>query len=274
MMLAEFEKSLVAEGLSEGTVAQYVKSVRLMLRECAARSGKTELSAEVLAAYRSAIVRRCRPATVNLRIHAINRYLDFIGKGGLKLATVRCEPPSFTDNVVAEEDYQTLKARLRTDGYMRDYFAVWTMAATGVRVGELLTLTRDDVKTGYADVRGKGSKMRRVWFPDSLRRATLDWAEAEGIRDKLFLNYRGDPITARGLSQQIKGHARSYGLDVRKVHPHAFRHYFAKRCLASRMVDLSTLADMLGHSSIETTRIYLRRSSSEQLALIDEMVTW
>lgn len=301
--LTEFERSLQREGLSDGTVDLYVRIVRSMLRECGCVDapsdhhrgadsaiiavgeggcgGHSATDAQsatptptMLAAWRASLIRRCKPATVNLRIHAINRYFRFVGSPDAQLATVRTPRPSFTDNVVGEEDYLLLKARLLADGHLRDYFAVWTMAATGVRVSELLALTRADLDAGFADVVGKGGKVRRVWIPTHLLADLLEWASSEGIVGRLFLNRRGEPITARGLAQQIKSHARAYGLDDAKVHPHALRHYFAKRCLASRIVDLPTLADLLGHSSIETTRIYLRRSSTEQLALIDQMVTW
>lgn len=227
-----------------------------------------------LAAWRDSLICRCKPATVNLRIHAVNRYLRFLGRADAQLASVRAPHLSFTDNVVGEEDYLLLKARLRADGRLRDYFAVWTMAATGLRVSELLGLTRANLDAGFADVVGKGGKVRRVWFPAHLHADLLEWATTEGLEGSLFLNCCGEPITARGLAQQIKAHARAYGLNDAKVHPHALRHYFAKRCLESRIIDLPTLADLLGHSSIETTRIYLRRSSSEQLSLVNQAVTW
>lgn len=83
----------------------------------------------------------------------------------------------------------------------------------------------------------------------------------------------GDRITTRGISQQLKNYANKYGLDKKVVYPHSFRHRYAKNFL-EKYNDIALLADLMGHESIETTRIYLRRTASEQQALVDKIVTW
>ena len=88
-----------------------------------------------------------------------------------------------------------------------------------------------------------------------------------------FLNRFGERITTRGISQQLKNYANKYGMNEKVVYPHSFRHRFAKNFL-EKFNDISLLADLMGHESIETTRIYLRRSSSEQQAIIDKIITW
>lgn len=85
-------------------------------------------------------------------------------------------------------------------------------------------------------------------------------------------NY-GERITTRGISQQLKNYADKYGLDKKVVYPHSFRHRYAKNFLEKHN-DIALLADLMGHESIETTRIYLRRTASEQQALVDKIVTW
>lgn len=89
----------------------------------------------------------------------------------------------------------------------------------------------------------------------------------------LFLNRFGQRITTRGISQQLKIYAERYGLNTKVVYPHSFRHRFAKNFL-EKFNDISLLADLMGHESIETTRIYLRRTSSEQQAIVDKIITW
>lgn len=263
-----FENAMRKDGLCESSVRLYSGIVRMFLREHGAPGE------ESVRAYKGELVAGYAPSTVNSRIKALNRYLCYIGRGDLRMTSVPEPRPSFADDVVEEDDYLLLKSRLLAEGRERDYFAVWTMAATGVRISELLLMTRADLEAGFADVHGKGGKVRRVWIPTGLRREARAWATREGIEGRLFLNRCGEPITARGLAQQVKECARRCGIEESRVHPHAFRHYFAKRCLACGGVDLPTLADMLGHSSIETTRIYLRRSSREQRALVDRVVTW
>ena len=89
----------------------------------------------------------------------------------------------------------------------------------------------------------------------------------------LFLNRYEERITARGISQQLKNFATKYGLDSKVVYPHSFRHRYAKNFL-EKYNDIALLADLMGHESIETTRIYLRRTASEQRELVDKIVTW
>ena len=89
----------------------------------------------------------------------------------------------------------------------------------------------------------------------------------------LFKNRFGERITARGISQQLKNYAIKYGLSTKVVYPHSFRHRFAKNFL-DKFNDIALLADLMGHESIETTRIYLRRTASEQRAIVDKVVTW
>ena len=89
----------------------------------------------------------------------------------------------------------------------------------------------------------------------------------------IFLNRFGERITARGIAQQLKLFANKYGINAAVVYPHSFRHRFAKNFL-ERFNDLALLADLMGHESIETTRIYLRRTATEQQAIVDKIVNW
>lgn len=126
----------------------------------------------------------------------------------------------------------------------------------------------------YFDLYTKGGKLRRLYVPKKLRTETLEWLE-ETHRSSgyLFLNRYGERITTRGISQQLKNYADKYGLDKKVVYPHSFRHRYAKNFL-EKYNDIALLADLMGHESIETTRIYLRRTASEQRALVDKIVTW
>ena len=107
--------------------------------------------------------------------------------------------------------------------------------------------------------------------------ARIDGLKKEGYTFKTEWesgkNRYGDKITVRGISQQLKNYADKYGLDKKVVYPHSFRHRYAKNFL-EKFNDIALLADLMGHESIETTRIYLRRTASEQQALVDKIVTW
>ena len=145
---------------------------------------------------------------------------------------------------------------------------------TGVRISELIEIQVDDIRNGYIDVYGKGGKYRRVFIPRGLQLETLRWlAEDRKLYGYVFRNHSGGRISTRGVAQQLQRKALKYGIDPALVHPHAFRHLFAKNFL-EQVKDVSLLADILGHSSIETTRIYLRRTGEEQRAIIDSVVRW
>ena len=154
------------------------------------------------------------------------------------------------------------------------YFVVRFMAATGARVSELVQIKAEHVKIGYLDLYSKGGKLRRIYIPPSLRRETLEWLKSQGKQSGfIFVNKYGEQITTRGIAGQLKHFALRYGISPDVVYPHSFRHRFAKSFL-DRYNDLPMLADLMGHESIETTRIYLRKTSTEQRAIVDKIVDW
>ena len=158
---------------------------------------------------------------------------------------------------------------------MEWYFVVWYLAATGARVSELIQIKIEHVELGYFDLYTKGGKLRRLYIPKKLRTETIEWLEETNRSSGyLFLNRYGERITTRGISQQLKKNMpTSMGWTRRWYIPHSFRHRYAKNFL-EKFNDIALLADLMGHESIETTRIYLRRTASEQQALVDKIVTW
>ena len=133
---------------------------------------------------------------------------------------------------------------------------------------------KTSTKKTAGEGRSKGGKLRRLYIPRLLREETLVWLESVGRESGfLFLNRYGERISTRGISQQLKTFAAEYGIDPKVVYPHSFRHRYAKNFL-EKFNDIALLADLMGHESIETTRIYLRRTAGEQRAIVDEVVTW
>ncbi len=151
---------------------------------------------------------------------------------------------------------------------------MWFLAATGARISELTRFKVEHVRAGYVDLYSKGGRMRRLYFPETLQAETVQWLKEEGRGEGyLFLNSRGTPLTPRGISLRLKSYAKKYEIDPGLVHPHAFRHLFAKNFL-QKSQNIALLADILGHSSIETTRIYLQQSSREQGKMMNRIVDW
>ena len=176
--------------------------------------------------------------------------------------------------MVSNADYKFLKTKLKNDGYTEWYFVVWFLAATGARISELLQIKAEHIEIGYLGMYTKGGKVRRLYIPKNLREEAGKWLKEKKLTSGyIFLNRFGDRITARGISQQLKHFAGKYGLNAKVIYPHSFRHRFAKNFLENYN-DIALLADLMGHESIETTRIYLRRTTSEQQNIVDKVVTW
>lgn len=194
--------------------------------------------------------------------------------GIYKLLPVKEQKKSYMDNVISQKDYEKLKRKLKQDGNLYWYFVVRFLGATGARISELLQIKIEDLKLGYLDLYTKGGKIRRLYFPRVLCDEAIPYYLSRGIDSGfIFLNRQGQLITARGIEIQLKTLARRYHINPDTVYPHSFRHRYAKNFL-KRFNDISLLADLMGHDSIETTRIYLTRSSQEQKDLLDRIITW
>lgn len=263
-----FQEYLDATSLAPNTVLAYSSSVRQFFRLY------KEITPDTLHLYKAYLMEHYRPQTVNLRIRAVNFYIECFHLPVSRLPAIRIQQKLYAEHVISEADYEYLKSRFIQDEKYVYYFIVRYMAATEVRVGELLKIQAEDVAKGYKDLISKGGKSRRIYIPKKLQEATFQWLDALGIKKgPFFLNQNGLPITAGGIRSQLKHAAAIYGLDPAVVYPHSFRHRFAKNFL-ERFNDISLLADLMGHESIETTRIYLTRSTKEQKELIDRLVTW
>jgi integrase len=267
-MVTKFQKFLERSDLSKSTVTSYVWTINHFTTQY------EKIDKENLLAYKGWLIEHFKAQTVNLRLQALNKFLEFTGKERLKLKFVKVPQKNFLENVVSNADYKFLKTKLKTDGYTEWYFVVWFLAATGARISELLQIKAEHIEIGYLDMYTKGGKVRRLYIPKNLRKEAVIWLKEKGITSGyVFRNRFGERITARGISQQLKHFAGKYGLNTKVIYPHSFRHRFAKNFL-DKFNDIALLADLMGHESIETTRIYLRRTASEQQSIVDKIVTW
>lgn len=267
-MVTKYETFLRRLDLAKNTVSSYVWTVNYFERTY------KEFNKKNLLAYKGYLVENFKPQTVNLRLQAINKYLEFIKQDKLKLRFIKVQQKNFLENVISNADYKFLKSSLLNDGYKNWYFIVWFMTATGSRVSELLQIKAEHVQIGHLDLYTKGGKMRRIYIPKTLQKEALQWLQERQLSTGyIFLNRFGERITTRGIAMQLKHFADKYGLKREVVYPHSFRHRYAKNFL-DRFNDIALLADLMGHESIETTRIYLRRTASEQRQIVDKIVNW
>lgn len=266
--LSGFGQFLKERNMAANTITVYQYAVRqfyIMHRA---------LSTADLQLHKIYLLEHYKPQTVNLRIRAINCYMEYLNHESNRLSMIKIQQKMYLDRIISQADYEYLKRRLWEDEEFSYYFIIRFMTATGVRVSELVEFKVEDVAAGLKDIYSKGNKMRRVYIPASLKNKTLQWLREQNRScGALFLNRFGNPITASGIRERLKTFAARYGLPSEVMYPHSFRHRFAKNFIEA-CGDIALLSDLLGHESIETTRIYLRRSSSEQYRIVNKVVDW
>jgi integrase/recombinase XerD len=267
-MVTSFKKQLQRENLSHNTIIAYMYAVEDYLKKY------SSINKQNLLLYKAEQMERFKPKTVNLRIQALNRYLMFIGKPRLRLKSLKIQQKSYLEHVISNADYSFLKTKLKEEDNEMWYFLVRFLGATGARVSELIEFKAEHVRLGYFDIYTKGGKVRRLFIPKGLNKETAAWLEKNNRSSgHLFLDRHGKQITPRAIRHKLQGFAIRWGINPKVMHPHSFRHRYAKNFLEA-FNDIALLADLMGHESIETTRIYLRRTAGEQQAIVDRVITW
>jgi site-specific recombinase XerD len=267
-MAFSFEEYLKKKNLSKNTIKSYLFTVKQY------QSKYLIINKKNLQAYKTFLVENYKIKTVNLRIQAINSYLKYLKKENLRLPLLKLQQKNFLENVISEADYEYFKKCLNNEKEMYWYFVIRFITATGARISELIQFKVEHVKVGYFDLYSKGGKLRRIYIPQKLQDEALKWFDTIGLKNGfIFKNKYGNRITARGISGELKKLGIKYGLNPKVIYPHSFRHRFAKSFL-DRFNDISLLADLMGHESIETTRIYLRRTSTEQQEIVNKIIDW
>lgn len=267
-MFSAYQSYLNQSHLSTNTISAYLFALKQYHQLF------PKITQSYLKEYKIYLIEHFKPQTVNLRLRAINCYLEFIQKEKWKLSFVKVQHKPFLENVISEADYTYFKQKLKQDNELYWYFVIRFMAATGARVSELIQLKCEHIQIGYLDLYSKGGKLRRIYIPEKLQQECLNWLHIHNKSNGfIFLNKYGKRISARGISSKLKILAKRYQLNPHVVYPHSFRHRFAKSFL-DRFNDIAFLADLMGHESIETTRIYLRKTSTEQQAIINNIIDW
>lgn len=263
--LSDFECYMVEEELSENTREVYLRSVRMFFSEY------DELNKLNLISWKNELLENSKPRTVNLRLTAIERYCKF-KEICIPVKRVKEHKMSSVENVITPKQYQQLIKGLKADGNVRWVAIVKLMAKTGGRVSEVRRFTKGDLKRGYVDLRTKG-KIRRIYFPKSLVKEISEYI-ADMSDDAVICSCKnGKPLTSRGIAGGLQRYAKIYSIPKEVMHPHSFRHFFAIEFL-KRNNNISLLADLLGHSGVNTTMIYLRMSQEQQKEAIDSAVNW
>ena len=210
-MVTQFNEYLVKGNLTKNTIRSYEWTVKYFMEHYKVVNKRN------LLAYKGYLVENFKPQTVNLRLQAINKYLEFTKQEKLKVKFVKVQQKNFLENVISDADYKFFKRKLKSDGQDTWYFVVWFMAATGARVSELLHIKVEHVKVGYLDLYSKGGKIRRLYIPKNLRTEAIKWLEDKNVSSGyIFLNRFGNRITTRGIAHQLKHFAEKY--EIGRAH--------------------------------------------------------
>ena len=267
LKLKDFENYLWEKELSPNTIKAYIDHLTRFF------SKHDEITKSTLIEWKRELFGKMKPKSVNHYITAMSEYLKFIGRSDLVLKKVKVQTQSAVENVISYEEFERLLSCLKNDKKTKMYLLCLFLGKTGARVSELRQFKKKDLKMGYAELPTKG-KIRRIYFCDSLRSDEV-YAFFEDFNDDdfLFQNRWGGQMTVRGISQQLKNYANKYGINEKVMHPHSFRHFFAIEFL-KRDNDISLLADLMGHSSINTTTIYLRLSRAQQIDRLNKAMNF
>ena len=266
--LAAFARQLGEEERSPATLEKYLREVR----QFAAFLGGREVTRELAAAWREELSAHQSPATVNGKLTALDRLLAFLGWEDCRVKHLRVQRQLFRDSAreLSREEYARLVETARRLGRGRLSLLMETICATGIRVSEVRYITAEAVREGRTEIALKG-KIRTILLPGKLSRKLEKYARQKKITSgELFLTRSGRPMSRKQIWAEMKGVCRAAGVAPSKVFPHNLRHLFA-RCFYRVSRDVAKLADVLGHSSIETTRIYLISTGAEHARTLDQL---
>lgn len=266
--LLSFGQSLYDSEKSEATVAKYVFCVERMIKELSGR----ELTKEFLLKYRDGLMQKYKPQTVNGNISAINAFLDFCGLTDMRLKLLKVQRQVFLEEEreLSKEEYTRLLVAARCRGDERLYLLLVTLGSTGIRISELCYITVEAAESGRAQIRLKG-KNRTIILRRELRKQLLAYAAKRGIESGLIFRTRsGRALDRSNICHDMKKLCAQAQVETCKVFPHNLRHLFA-RVYYGIEKDLAHLADVLGHSQIETTRIYVAASVKTHEKILERM---
>ncbi|MBR2674420.1 MAG: tyrosine-type recombinase/integrase [Mogibacterium sp.] len=284
VQLKGFEKYLITEEKAPATCEKYLHEVRGLFDYIRAEGGGGEsddggdsenrvITAKSIVAYKNHLIDKgFSPSTVNGELSAIRAYLKYIGREEIRIHNMRQQRRSYISErrMLERSDYEKLLKKAVEIGEEELELILESLCATGMRVSELKYLTKEAVSMREARISLKG-KTRTILIPGKLRNKLHRFAKKRGIEEgAIFINRRGSPLHRSYIWALMKKLAVKAGVDACKVFPHNLRRLFA-RCFYRARHDIAKLADVLGHSSIDTTRIYIAETYKEHERIMEEL---
>lgn len=267
--LTGFERHLRLEEREPGTIEKYLRDIRAF----AVWLEEKPLDKEAAVAWKEHLLASgYAPSTINSMLVALNRFFRFQRRDELRVKTIRVQRRIFRsrDRELTKEEYVRLLETAHALGRERLALLMETICATGIRVSEVKYLTVEAVEAGRAEISLKG-KIRTILIPGKLCRKLQKYARKQKIvSGEIFLTRNEKGLSRRQIWAEMKSLCVKAGVAASKVFPHNLRHLFA-RAFYRVCRDVVKLADVLGHSSIETTRIYLVSTGEEHARQLDRL---
>lgn len=268
-LLDRYTKHLREQERSTATVEKYTRALRTFYSWL---PEEKIVSRETVLFYKQFLSDGHSPGGVNVELAALNGFFRFLSWNELCLKLLRIQRRAFADRSreLTREEYDRLVTTAEKRNNHRLSLLLQTMAATGIRVSEVSFITAEAVQTGKAEISLKG-KIRTILLPGKLCRKLRKYISRIGITSgAVFRTRTGRALGRKEIWAQMKALCSAAGVEPGKVFPHNLRHLFARVFYAAQK-DIAKLADLLGHSSIETTRIYLLSSGTEHQRALDRL---
>lgn len=267
--IQDYAQHLIGEERAPATVEKYLRDIRAFLAWTARRPVTRELGGQ----WKNELLDSgLAPATVNAKLSALNSLFRFLGWDECRVRFLKVQRQVFRDasKELTKTEYVRLLETARRQGNKSLELLMETICAAGIRVSETQHITVEAAEAGRAEIRLKG-KIRTILLPGKLCRKLLKYAKKQKIASgEIFLTQSGAPITRHQIWQAMKSLCAASGVEASKVFPHNLRHLFA-RVFYQATRDIVKLADLLGHSSIDTTRTYLLTSGQEHIRCLERL---
>ena len=268
-MVADFSAYLKSEEKSENTIGKYLRDVQAF----AAYLGGAAVTKEAVIAYKNKLLsENYAVRSVNSMLASINSLFSFLGWTDCRVKSIKLQRQIYCpeEKELTKAEYMRLVNAAKQKGNERLNLILQTICGTGIRVSELQFITVEAVKNGEAIVSLKG-KTRSVFIVKELQKKLLRYAAEQGISSgTIFITRTGRPMSRTNIWREMKGLCEQAGVNPQKVFPHNLRHLFA-RVFYGIEKDIAKLADILGHSSINTTRIYIISTGDEHRKRMEHM---
>ena len=268
-MAKAFEKYLRREEKSENTVKKYLRDVRAF----AAYLNGAEVTKETVITFKSKLLGESYSVrSINSMLASLNGLFSFLGWEDCRVKSVKLQRQIYCpeEKELTKAEYMRLVDTAKQKGNERLNLILQTICGTGIRVSELQYITVEAVKNREATVSLKG-KTRSVFLVKELRKKLIRYAAKQNIQSgAVFITRTGKPMNRTNIWREMKGLCKQAGVNPKKVFPHNLRHLFARTFYGIEK-DIAKLADILGHSSINTTRIYIISTGSEHRKRMEHM---